>query len=319
MKINVKFLYNYSMILGIKVGLQKQSFIDIEQTNAPFAEVWFDVNRASEYTELFAEMKRRKMAVGLHFWGALPDGTWTNIAYPDRLLINDSMAMIKNAIEIASQNGFRYVNIHPGAAARVGIDFANNRMYVRSTPVAWDVAIPLCKENAKKLSEHANGRGIVFTVETVPMRIADGWYGESTRRNPKNIMDVYELPIEAIEQVADEGVQVANDFGHTSAIIANAPADVWRYIREKTIRLSNMTRLIHMGFVIPPYNGTDFHSMMNHRSFETNNAVPNHKQMIELLRLFSNRDDVWILTEPPGNHVRNYHFAKKILEEALGK
>ncbi len=39
------------MILGIKVGPRKQSFLDLELTRAPFAEVWFNINRADEYNE----------------------------------------------------------------------------------------------------------------------------------------------------------------------------------------------------------------------------------------------------------------------------
>ena len=75
------------MILGIKVGPQRQSFLDLEQTNAPFAEVWFDINRASEYESLFGEMKRRQMQVGLHFWGVLENNIMVNFGYPDKTII----------------------------------------------------------------------------------------------------------------------------------------------------------------------------------------------------------------------------------------
>lgn len=123
------------MTLGIKVGPDKQSFLDVAQTNAPFTEVWFNIARADEYTELFGELKRRKMQVGLHFWGALPDGTRTNIAYPDPYLINESLSMMKKTIDIAAYHQFQYVNIHPGCAARVGIDFDTKRMDLRSIPM----------------------------------------------------------------------------------------------------------------------------------------------------------------------------------------
>ena len=48
-----------SMTLGIKIGLQKQSFLDLTQTQAPFAEVWFNVSQTDEYTALFDKLKER--------------------------------------------------------------------------------------------------------------------------------------------------------------------------------------------------------------------------------------------------------------------
>jgi len=40
--------------------------------------------------------------------------------------------------------------------------------------------------------------------------------------------------------------------------------------------------------------------------------------MIELLKLFRGRHDVWILTEPNDRHAQNYVLAQHILTQALG-
>ncbi len=305
------------MTLGIKVGPQKQSFIDLAQTNAPFAEVWFNISRADDYAELFAELKRRRMRVGLHFWGALPDGTWTNLSYPDAHLVESSMSLIRQTIDIAARHNFQYVNIHPGCAARVGIDFDATRMELRSAPIPFTHAIPLFVENATKLHEYARDRGIVFTVETVPSRVVIGWYDDAARNDPTKIMNVYELPVEAIEAAAKAGIWVANDFNHTAAIVQSDPKALWRHLWDKTVALVPRTRLIHLGFLTPPFNGTDFHNTLDNPILDTNQSVPNKTQMMELLRLFNDRDDVWVLTEPKDNHTKNYFLAQKILEEAL--
>ncbi|MDP1722729.1 MAG: hypothetical protein Q8L37_05965 [Candidatus Gottesmanbacteria bacterium] len=305
------------MTLGIKVGVQKQSFVDLTQTNAPFAEVWFNVSQADEYSALFDELKRRHMQVGLHFWGALSDGTWTNIAYPDTDLINESLSMIKKTIDMAARHKFQYVNIHPGCAARVGIDFEKTRMDLRSAPIPFEQSIPLFVENAQTLHEYAQARGIIFTVETLPARVVKGWYDHAARANPTMIMNVYELPIAALEAAAGAGLWIANDFGHTAAIPSDNPRDLWTYLKEKTVNLSPQTRLIHLGFVTPPWNGTDIHNMLDPKLLNSDDAMPNKLQMIELLKLFKNRDDIWILTEPNGGHTENYFLAQKILAEAL--
>ncbi|MEK7141515.1 MAG: hypothetical protein AAB800_03150 [Patescibacteria group bacterium] len=305
------------MTLGIKVGLQKQSFLDLSQTQAPFAEVWFNVSQSDDYGDLFDELKRRKCQVGLHFWGALPDGTWTNIAYPDTNLISESLAMIKKTIDIAAQHNFQYVNIHPGCAARVGIDFEKTRMDLRSAPIPFEQSIPLFIENALELHNYARARGVIFTVETLPSRVVKGWYDHEARVNPTMIMNVYELPIEALEAASAVGLWIANDFGHTAAIPSNNLIDLWKHLKAKTITLAPQTRLIHLGFVTPPFNGTDIHNMLDPKLLDSDDAMPNKKQMIELLKIFKNRDDVWILTEPNGGHTENYFLAQKILVEAL--
>ncbi|MBI5620330.1 hypothetical protein HY949_00950 [Candidatus Gottesmanbacteria bacterium] len=306
------------MILGIKVGLQKQSFLDITQTNAPFAEVWFNISQADDYTELFDVLKSRRMQVGLHYWGALEDGTWTNIAYPDTALIKRSVSMMQLAIDIAASHGFQYVNIHPGCAARVGIDFHRHQMDLRSSLIPLEQSIPLFVENARSLHTYAQKRGVVFTVETLPSRVVKGWHDDAARKNPAMIMNVHELPIAALEAAFAAGLWIANDFCHTAAIPSDNLNDLWKHLKTKTVMLAPRTRLIHLGFVTPPFNGTDIHNMLDPKLLDCDDAMPNKQQMLELLGVFKNRKDVWILTEPKDGHAENYLLAQNILAEALG-
>ncbi len=298
------------MILGIKVGPDKQSFLDLALTRAPFAEVWFNVNRADDYNELFAELVRRKIQVGLHFWGALPDGTCTNIAYPDNAVLIQSLAMMKQTIDIAAQNGFQYVNIHPGSRAIVAVDLLKVLFRLKSKPVDLAVSQALCIENSLDLHTYATRKGIIFTVETVPNRITN-----DSRQNPVNI---FELPMSVIEELAGKDVSIANDFGHTAAtIITENPNSIWHHLKHITTSLSQHTGLIHLGYTVPPYNGTDFHDHIDNTLFQTNQAIPNMHQTIDLLKLFRNRNDVWVLVEPNGRHKENYFLAQKLLSEAL--
>ena len=152
------------------------------------------------------------------------------------------------------------------------------------------------------------------TVETVPQREMNNWYDPASRNHPFN---TYELPAPVLLDAASRGIWIANDFCHTAAhIISDAPEPVWAYVKDITTQLAPSTRLIHAGFVVPPYNGTDFHSTFTHPLFETSAAVPNTLQTIELLKLFDNRDDVYLLAEPARDHVENYFFLQKLLAEA---
>lgn len=305
------------MKLGIKVSAKKSSIDDLNATNPAMAEVWFDVHRANEYTELFDALKRRGIDVGLHFWGATADGLWANIAYPQKELIALSMDMIKKTIDIAAQNSFVYVNIHPGCSAKVAIDLASGVARPASKPINLDSSIKLFIENATELHDYANTRNVVLTVETVPMRSTDFWNDQGRRKDSDHIINLHELPTEAIVACAAKGLWVANDFGHTSAnIITDNSNKVWVYLKKITHKIAAQTRLIHLNFILEPFNGTDIHDMLDNPLLETNRSVPNKNQMIELLKLFKDRDDVWVLTEPREDHVRNYFLAKKIIEQA---
>jgi sugar phosphate isomerase/epimerase len=302
------------MKLGIKVNADKESFARLSEANPSLAEVWFNVNAANGYTELFDELKRRKCDVGLHFWGQLAHHIAPNIAYPDQAVIDESLAQMRQTIDIAATNHFQYVNIHPGASAISKVDYAKETYSVVGDPVDTETSTQLFLAHAQDLHAYAASRNVVFTVETVPSRITRGWYNETARLNPHNM---YELPASAITKAASSGVWIANDFCHTAAnVITDDPDVVWTYLKGFTNHIAAATRLIHLGFVVPPYNGTDNHDELDNPILDTDAAVPNTKQMLELLKLFRNRDDVWILVEPKKNHVKNYFLAQKLLEQA---
>ena len=302
------------MKLGIKVNADHDSFARLRDTNPKAVEVWFNANEPDKYTDLFAEVKQRHCDVGLHFWGMLDDHIAPNLAYPDESVTKQTLDLMRKTIDIAASNKFQYVNIHPGAAAVSRVNYEKQRYDLCKDPVDTDDSIALFITNARSLHTYAASKGVVLTVETVPVRIPDGWYDPQARLTPKNI---HELPARAIIQAAQAKLWVANDFCHTAAnVITHDPSAVWSFLLGTTTMLATHTRLIHLGFVIPPYNGSDVHDTLENPIFDTDDAVPNKKQMLELLRLFKNRSDIWILVEPKEDHVKNYFLAQKLLQEA---
>ncbi len=302
------------MKLGIKVNADAESFDRLAMTSPQLAEVWFNANDPDRYASLFAELQRRNCDVGLHFWGQLDGGILPNIAYPDDEILQNSIELIQRTIDLAHHHGFQYVNIHPGSAAIIRVDYQAQRYDVIKDPVDMDDAIARFISHATDLTEYAKQKKIVFTVETVPPKITTGWYTASTRLSPK---PSFELPVRAIIAAAKAGIHVANDFTHTAAnIISDDASAVFTYLRGITEMIAPMTRLVHAGYVIPPYNGTDNHDHFSNPLFVTDQAVPNHNQTIELLQLFSSRDDVWILAEPKDDHQGNYFYLKKLLEDS---
>jgi len=303
------------MKLGIKVGPQKQSILDLEETNAPFAEVWFRIDKKEEYNEIFAVLKKKQVDTGLHFWGLTHDGIVPTLAHEDPSLTQESINLMKQTIDIASENDFSYVNIHPGFRIRVGCEYTQLIFSPLDTHI-----VPL--EQAKKhfldsmdqLTAYAKSKNVVLTVETTPIRLQTGSLHDTFNR--QSVRDFSEfsyidLPTDMLH------FALANDFGHTAAnCISENPVPVWELLLKKTIAYAPKTRLLHLGYIVPPYNGTDFHDHLDNPVFETPAAIPNKNHMIELLKLFKNRDDVWALVEPNGQHPKNYFLAQKLLAEA---
>ena len=313
-----EFLYRILtlMKLGIKVGPQKQSIDDLDHTNAPFAEVWFQIDKKDDYNELFSYLTNKRIDTGLHFWGLTHRGFMPSLAHDDPLLIKESVALIRQTIDVASEHHFSYVNIHPGTRTKVVMDFEKETFTPKSDPTSVARGQTLFLEHVLELSSYAKTKNVVLTVETVNINVTNHWRADAaaSRLHP---FSLHELPIETLLLAGTQGVALANDFGHTaSTIISDSAQEVWSHLKTKTKELFPYTRLLHIGFIMSPYNGTDFHDHLDNPIFETSEAVPNKNQMIELLKLFKNQSDVWALAEPNGQHSKNYFIAQKILTKA---
>jgi len=302
------------MKLGIKVAINDHSINDLERTNADFAEVWYNANTPDGYTDLFSYLKKYAPHSGLHFWGALPNDALATIAYPDATIAKESMALIKNTIEIAAQNKFAYVNIHPGTRSLIKLDFKTVTFTVLSEPKPILQCEPIFLEQATILTEYAKQNGVVLTIESVPQRTANQW---RTKGHRNEVLDLGELPISSLMKAIANGVWFANDFGHTAASCESLNAkDIWTMLYDVSKHYASKTKLIHIGFLTKPFNHTDFHDHMDNQLLQTDRSVPNYEQLILLVKLFPNRDDVFALVEPKNDHAKNYFLAKTLLEHA---
>jgi sugar phosphate isomerase/epimerase len=303
------------MLLGIKVGPQKTSIPDLIATGAPFCEVYLDINRLNEYDDLFDYLKTNRIETGLHYWASVSDKIWSNIAYPDNRIINESMSLIQKTIDIAQKSGFVYVNIHPGSRALVRFDMINQTFDLIKDPVPLNQSISLFLENAAKLDAYAKARNIVLTIETVPARVTNYYWQKP--RSEQTPINVYELPVEALYRAQNLGISIANDFGHTAAsIVTDNLEAIRRHLFEASKMLARSTRLIHLGFVAAPFNGTDFHDTLTNPVLDTDAAIPNKNQMFDLFKIFPENQKIWILVEPNASHVENYFAARKLLLKA---
>jgi hypothetical protein len=302
------------MKLGIKIAPDSDWKQDIESAHPAMVEVWYNASKPADYDDMFAYLTTKRLDVGLHYWGALSNGLLTNIAYPDPKITEPSLALIRATIDIAAKNHCRYVNMHNEMRVLMNIDADYIHASIASIPADLILSTQTFLEHMRMLKTYADDRRVVLTVETVPLRDTTDW---NAARGSAQIIDPYHLPMDVSLELGRRGFALANDFAHTACnMISDDRGAVWQYLYNISKTLAPATRLIHLGFIIPPYNGIDNHDTLANPIFDTPAAIPNKKEMIELLKLFPNRDDVWILVEPKADHVKNYFLARGILENA---
>lgn len=302
------------MKLGIKVGPQKQSFRDIVDTNALFAEVWFNIACTDDYDELFSFMKQRNMDIGLHFWGTVDTDTEANISFPDASILRQSRQLIQQSINIAARYKCVYVNIHPGGRTLTKINFANEEFIATDQTKNQRDCEETLRESLVLLSTHAYNTGVQLTVESIPPYDPGApWSDPKSRSKP---VYNYQMPLAALERIIRQiqFLGFANDLAHTaSQIISNNRDLVAEYLITQTRSMADLTKLVHIGYIIPPYIGTDYHGHWYDSICQSSKAVPNTTELQQLLQIFTNRDDVYALVEPPGDHVKNYAFVQNLL------
>lgn len=298
------------MKIGIKTGLK--NYQDLDEVQPDFCELWFHSGKIDEYDELFAAIKRKGCQHGLHFWGALEDGTLANLAYPDKEVLNSSIELVKKTIDVAAKEGSWYVNVHPGGAQLARIDFVKDSLEPYGAVATFEECQKTATSSLQILLDYAKSKDVLLLLESVPPVSTD---------SIKHRRPVYtgELPFAYVEGILTTlpQLQFTNDFGHTASnLISDDRTQISAYLFDKTKKYAPRTRLIHTGFLIPPYNGTDYHGNLYEDIFKTAAAIPNESELVALLNLFRDRTDVGVIVEPSGSHPRNFEILKTLIHRS---
>jgi sugar phosphate isomerase/epimerase len=304
------------MKIGIKVGLLGDARQDLLQTRPDFCEIWFHSRKIDQYNQLFATIAEVGCENGLHFWGALDDQTLANLSYPDTSVLSFSRNLVMKSIDAAAKNHSWYVNVHPGGALLGRVDFEAQQFIPYGKKVSFETCADILAESMSKLASYAADRGVQMYVESVPhLAIGHPWYGTEGRKKP---VELAELPIRYLQAALEvPNVFFTNDFGHTASnLIDTTRSQIIEYLQQITVDLAPQTKLLHVGYIVPPYNGTDYHGCLYYDELKTDVAVPNYQEINKLLALFLNRPDVGALVEPETNHPGNFQTLKALVYES---
>ena len=303
------------MKLGIKTGLKSNWQSDLVATKPDFCEIWFDINRKDQYRDLFEFLKGSKIRFGLHFWGANAAGILANIAYPDQEILQSSRQLIKKTIDIASIHRAFYVNLHASGKRLTTVDFDQEKFI----PLTKSADLAICRQNLAEslmfLAGYARRHGVQLLLESTPkLGVGHPWRGKAGRLKP---VDTGEFPVDEILFVFDviKSIGFTNDFGHTASLTDSATRTfLLESLFSVSRRLLPRTKLLHVSYIIPPYNGTDYHGSLTYPEFNSDQALPNRTEMLKLLKIYLDQD-VCALVEPESNHTGNFIALKQLINQ----
>lgn len=301
------------MKLGVKIGPEKWHQV-LEDSQAKYCEVWFRLDYAPQLTPVFEYLRSHSIHFGLHFWAVLPSGYEPNLAYQSGGIADQSQKLIAQTLSLAYQFGAQYVNIHPGSLVLKKLDLDHQTMALATEPaISSQQALESLLTQTQKLKMLADKLGLLFLVETLPKNDAHHWRDQTGRLTT---LPAQNISPDLILKLAQSGISITNDFGHLAASWENELSNqLWPKVFSISQQLAPYTKLIHLNTVAPPFNGTDSHGGVLDSDFSSS-VFPNRHQILELLRLFKGRNDVWLIPEPPAEvMVQNYQAIKTLLQE----
>lgn len=299
---------------GIKVGLRDWQST-LSQVKPACLEVWFRLDWARKYQPLFAYLNAKKIPFGLHFWAMIKGKYFPNLLYLDRKIAEATFMAIKATIKLAGKNKAYYVNFHPESyrLSLLDLDKENILTLNQDKPVNREASFQQLLFYLEKINQFAKKQGVVPFLETVPKYSMTDFHDiQAGRLEPQKTEG---LETKRFVQLAQLGFPICLDLAHTMGqLITDDKTRLTAFLYETTKKLAANIGLIHVNTLVPPFNGTDSHDGVTDQDF-ARGVIPGKQELLELLRLFKDKD-VWLVPEPPmGTAVVNYMALTKLVEE----
>lgn len=292
-------VYNKPMKVGFKTGPKswQEGQQIITEHGAKYVELWYRYDWEDRYQDFFDFFAQQGVACGLHYWGVVDGNILPSFCYDEPNQYRQGIESVKVAIDAASRAGAYYVNAHPGSRVLTKLNDDFNQLSIIDGPITSEErGLQLLLEAAQELSAYAQSRGVHFLIETIPARDSSSWSDLGELR--KEPIETHHASMSMIESIAERGILIANDFGHSAASQPNENRiTMYHDLLAATQTLAPQTKLLHVNTVLPPFNGIDTHDGILVDDWAAG-VFPNEVQFKELLQQFTRRPDVWAIPEP---------------------
>lgn len=283
----------------------------VEQDSPRLCEVWFRIDKVSEYDEMLSWLQKHDVQIGLHHWGLVAGRYKTNLATSNEDIRQETIQQIKDTIDVSTQIDGAYVNAHPGAALveEIDLEHGTQRPVVEET-TDLEESGALFLSAARELEMYASERKVLLTLETIPAREMYQFHDRRRSYDPQPV------PLAVMRKLGAQQNWLANDITHTLATICTWESNElrrWDDCMKFTRQAQLFTRLLHVNTLMPPYNGTDSHDGITPADF-AKGVVPRREQIQDILKLFKDRDDVFIIPEPKDMMQDNYRALQALVQ-----
>ncbi len=282
-------------------------------SQATCCEVWFLINKANNYADMFQFLKRKQIRTGLHFRGVIEDNMLANPADPDKAIRSNSILLMEKCIEIASRNGFSYVNIHPGYAQLWKFDAEKQIfMIADNSKHRYQDSKYAFRESAVLLHEYGQKNNVNVLWESPSFRAPADLNKETMDHSCLRSTDALNSFI--LERIAKkDGILVTNNITNIMSELQSASkSEIVNYLFDRTEKLAPYTKLLHINTLLRPYNDIHNHYGITDAGFN-NEEMPTKDQLRQLLELFNGRNDIWAINESRHKHVQNYKALRELL------
>ena len=286
------------------------------ESRAECCEVWFLINKESAYADMFQFLERKQIQTGLNFRGVIENNRLTDPVCIDETVRSRSILLIQKCIDIAGRNGFSYVNIQPGNTLSRKFnpekqDSGNtniSKMHYRNLKQAF-------RESALLLHEYGRNKNVNVLWETPPVTVpADSDKQAGDSNGP---CFAYELNSFTLEEAAKkDGILLTNNIAHIMAEIrSDSQRETINYLFDRTGKLAQHTRLLHINKAIHKNNGTNGRN--NAADAESNiGTILTKSRFRQLLELFKDRNGLWAVNDQANKEMRNFIAFKEELMSA---
>jgi hypothetical protein len=299
------------MKIGLKIGPKNWHSV-LDQITPECVEVWFRLDWQQKYGDMFARLNLQSIPFGLHFWGILPDNLEPNLCSINPEIVEKSYQQMRQTLEIASEIGAHYVNIHPGTLKMKKLDLDQSQMTLIDGPVQeLQPAISGLINRLKSLHQIAGQLGVLFITETLPKFEQMHWRNPDGRQQTQ---DPVSIDLQTMIKLSGVNLNICNDICHDLTWFAQLPEnEAFNQLLNFSRQIKNSTKLVHVGTIAPPFNGTDSHNGILVSDYELG-SFPALNDIRSLLQLYLDQSDIWIIPEPQLEHmVANYLVLKKLI------
>ena len=290
---------------GIKIGPYNWVMRLIE-SGAERCEVWFLINKESSYADMFQFLDRKQIRTGLNFRGLVENNRQADPVCRDETVRSRSILLIQKCIDIAGRNGFSYVNILPGnTLSRKFNPEDQNSGNANNSKMHYRDLKRVFRESALLLHEYGQNKNVNILWETPPVTAPVGSNKKAGDRS--GTWFAPELNSFILEEAAKkDGILVTNNIAHIMAESrGDSQAEMINYLFDRTRKLAQHTRLLHINKAIRGNNGTNGRN--NAADTEPGiKTIPTKTQFRHLLELFKDSNELWAVNDQASEQMQDF-------------